>query len=295
MLIRVSQDLIVQGRGVSARDIRAIEQLIVSHPDWSRWRLSRALCAQWDWRNQIGQFKDMAARSLLLKLEERGLVALPARRRVAANRMKGGWIARLSWDQRPLECAWNKLGRLCVEEVSGEKTERQQVAAALAQFHYLGYGGAVGENMQYAVRDGQGRLLACVVFGAAAWKCQARDRWIGWDPVQRQRGLPKIANNSRFLILPWVKVPGLAGWTLSRVLRRLSGDWQNKYGHGLVLAETFVERERFSGVCYRAANWIRIGSTCGRSRQDRDHKIQVPIKDVYLYALEKDFSKELCR
>jgi hypothetical protein len=290
----VSQDLIVQGRSVSTQDISAIEQLIVSQPNWSRWRLSRALCAQWDWRNQAGQLKDMAARSLLVKLEQRGLVALPARRRVPTNRMKGAWIAPRLWDHRPLECTLNELGRLCIEEVSGERAGRQQVAAALAQFHYLGYGGAVGENLQYVARDEQGRQLACVVFGAAAWKCQARDQWIGWDSVQRRRGLCQLANNSRFLILPWVKVPRLASWTLSQVLRRLSGDWQNKYGHGMALAETFVERERFSGVCYRAANWIRIGSTCGRTRQDRNHQRQSPVKDIYVYPLRKNFRQQLC-
>ncbi len=291
----MSQDLIVQGRRVSAQDISFIEQLILSHPNWSRWRLSRVLGAQWNWRNQAGQLKDMAARSLLLKLEARRLVALPARRRVPTNRMKGAWIAPRLWDQRPLECPLHELGRLFIEEVSGEPTGRQQVAAALAQFHYLGYGGAIGENLQYLARDGQGRLLACVVFGAAAWKCQARDQFIGWDSVQRQRGLCQLANNSRFLILPSVKVPRLASWTLSQVLRRLSGDWQKKYGHRMALAETFVERERFSGVCYRAANWIRIGSTCGRTRQDRERKMQAPIKDVYLYPLQKNFRQELCR
>jgi hypothetical protein len=289
----VNQDLLVQGRVVSPQDIKVIEQLVVSHPQWSRWRLSRALCAQWDWRNDAGQLKDMAARTLLLKLEQRGWVQLPPRRRVPTNRMKGGWIAPRVWDQRPVEGTLDELGRLLIQEVSGEPAGRQQVAAALAQFHYLTYGGVVGENVQYVVRDAQGRLLACVVFGAAAWKCQARDQFIGWNPVQRRGALCHLANNCRFLILPWVKVPGLASWTLSRVMRRLCGDWQAKYGHGIVLAETFVERERFWGASYRAANWVKVGCTHGRTRQDRQRRISAPVKDVYVYALRADFREQL--
>jgi hypothetical protein len=291
----VSQDLIVQGRCVSAGDLRGLEQLMGAHPQWSRWRLSRALCEQWEWRNEAGQLKDMAARTLLLKLEQRGLVALPPRRRMPINRMQGGWIARRAWDQVPVAGALESLGPLFVQEISGERSGRQQVAAALSQFHYLGYGGAVGENLQYVVRDAQDRLLACLVFGAAAWKCQARDQFIGWDPVQRRRNLRHLANNSRLLILPWVKVPHLASWLLSQVTGRLGEDWQAKYGHPVVLVETFVQRPPFLGTAYRAANWIQVGATTGRTRQDSQRRIQAPLKDVYLYPLRRDFREQLCR
>jgi Domain of unknown function (DUF4338) len=215
------------------------------------------------------------------------------RRRVPTNRMKGGWIAARLWEQTPVECALDELGALSIQEVSHERSGRQQVAAALAQFHYLGYGGAVGENLQYVMRDAQGRLLACLVFGAAAWKCQARDQFIGWDQGQRQRGLCQLANNARFLILPWVKVPRLASWILGRVLQRLSEDWQAKYGHRIALAETFVEADRFYGACYRAANWVRVGSTQGRTRQDRQRRINAALKEVYLYPLRADFREYL--
>lgn len=131
----------------------------------------------------------------------------------------------------------------------------------------------------------RGREVACLLFGAAAWRCGARDRYLGWGQAQRRAELPRVANNTRFLILPWVRVPHLASHLLGQVTRRIDGDWQARYGHGLDWLETFVEVGRFAGTCYRAANWQRIGLTRGRSRQDRDHRLQVPVKAVYLYRL----------
>jgi len=235
--------------------------------------------------------KDMAARTLLLKLHQRGLIALPPRRQIPTNRMRCGAQAREipEWDQHPIECGLAQLGVLTVEEVSSQAAGRGGVKAALGQFHYLGFGGAV----EYVVRDGQGRLLACLVFGAAAWKCQDRDRFIGWSAFQRQRHLGLMVNNTRFLILPWVKVPHLASWVLGHVSRRVARDWQAKYGHGIVLLETFVERERFQGTAYRAANWLAVGATTGRTRQDRHTCMQTPVKDIYLYPLRRDFREVL--
>ena len=136
--------------------------------------------------------------------------------------------------------------------------------------------------------------MACLLFGAAAWKVRARDAFIGWSAEQRQERLSLIVNNSRFLILPHVRVAHLASHILGTVLRRLRSDWQRKYVIAPCLAETFVERERFAGVCYRVANWLPVGQTCGRSRRDRDHTLQVPVKDIYLYALRQDFKERLC-
>jgi hypothetical protein len=237
----------------------------------------------------------MAARTLLGKLEQRGLIDLPRRRQVPTNRMRcrSQGEAEPEWDQRQIECVLAQLADLTVKEVSTQPGERAWVRAALRRFHYLGFGGAVGENLQYMVQDGAQRPLACLVFGAAAWKCQARDQFIGWSAEQRQKNLPWVANNSRFLILPWVKVPSLASWVLGQVSRRLSADWQAKYGHGLVLLETFVERERFHGTAYRAANWRAVGATTGRTRQDRHTRIQAPVKDIYLYPLRRNFQEAL--
>jgi len=237
--------------------------------------------------------KDMAARSLLLKLHARALIELPVRRQVASNRMLSRKISRQCWDTTPVMGTLRDLGSLTVQEVSRESSARVRFAAALSEFHYLGYRGTVGENLQYMVTDKTGRLLACLLFGAAAWKCRARDQFIGWLPELRARNLHLITNNTRFLILPFVRVPHLASWILGRVLRRLSADWQNKYGHPIVLVETFVERERFAGTSYKASNWIWLGATTGRSRQDRRHTLQVPVKDVYLYPLNSGFREEL--
>jgi len=186
-----------------------------------------------------------------------------------------------------------EAGPLQVSEVSRDPGPRRELAAALAQFHYLGFGGTVGENLQYTVRDGRGRLLAGLVFGAAAWKCQDRDRFIGWTAEQRKRNLGLLSGNARFLILPWVRVSHLASWTLAAALRNLSADWQAKYGHPVHLVETFVQRDRFRGIAYQAANWIHVGQTTGRTRQDRYSRIQAPVKDIYLYPLQRHFRERL--
>jgi hypothetical protein len=291
----VSESLVVQGRMVGEPDLALIRQWLDQNPGWSRWRLSRELAARWDWRNGVGQLKDMAARTLLVKLQQRGLIALPARRQVPTNRMRcpPALLTGGPEEPGPLDCSLVQLGALTLCEVSAQPAERAWVRAALGRWHYLGFGGAVGENLQYVVRAGPGQPLACLVFGAAAWQCQARDQFIGWSVAQRRRHLGLIANNSRFLILPPVRVPHLASWILGQVSRRLGADWQAKYGHALVLLETFVERERFRGTVYRAANWRAVGATTGRTRQDRHTCLQAPVKDIYLYPLRRRFREAL--
>ena len=286
-------NLLLQGRSVGSAEVGLIRQLIVDHPDWSRRRLSQALCEAWNWRNAAGQLKDMASRTLLVKLEQRGQLHLPARRQRPLNRMRQSRPAVLVWDDSPHIGTLREVGPLQVSEVSRNPGPRRELAAALAQFHYLGFGGTVGENLQYTVRDGRGRLLAGLVFGAAAWKCQDRDRFIGWTPEQRKRNLGLLTGNTRFLILPWVRVSHLASWTLAAALRNLSADWQTKYGHPLALVETFVQRDRFRGTAYQAANWLHVGQTTGRTRQDRYSRIQAPIKDIYLYPLQRQFGERL--
>jgi hypothetical protein len=288
----MSENIIVQGRKLDAEDILRIRQLIADNADWSRRRLSEVLCSEWDWRNGSGRLKDMATRTLLVKLDARGLIQLPARRRVPSNRMAARHVQRQLWDSTPITGTLRDLEPLTLREISTDGAARILFTAALAEFHYLGYRGTVGENLQYAVTDKDGRLLACLLFGSAAWKCKPRDGFIGWNPEQRQQNLHLITNNTRFLILPFVRVPHLASWILGRVLRRLSADWQIKYGHPILLVETFVEHERFAGTSYKAANWLRLGSTTGRSRQDCQRTLQVPVKDVYLYPLHPRFREE---
>ena len=235
----------------------------------------------------------MATRTLLVKLEQRGLIELPARRQVPTNRMRCGTQPAILEPAERIVCALADLQPLSVAEVSGQPAERAWIRGALARFHYLSFGGVVGQNVQYLVRDGRHRPVACAVFGAAAWKCQDRDRFIGWSGEQRQSNLGLIANNSRFLILPWVQVPHLGSWLLGRVAGRIARDWRVKYGHPVVLLETFVERERFRGTVYRAANWQPVGVTTGRTRQDRHTCIQVAVKDIYVHPLCRRFREML--
>ena len=293
----MNESSLIQGRRIAATDLEQIRQLLVAHPDWSRRRLSQHLATLWDWRNPVGQLKDMAARTLLLKLEQRGWLTLPARRQVPSNRMRHKRMPALQAPvaESPVWGDLNTLLPLQIGEVSRLAGPRTLFEDLLHRHHYLSYRSPVGENLQYLVSDRQGRPVACVLFGAAAWQCADRDEYIGWSAAQRGQGLHLMANNTRFLIPAWVRVPYLASHLLSCVARRLSRDWQTKYGHPIHLLETFVERERFAGSCHRAANWQRVGQTKGRSRQNRPdgRRYRLPIKDVYLYALHPRFRQKL--
>jgi hypothetical protein len=292
----VTASLTIQGRPLTPADLQSLHQWVGANPQWSRWRLLRELAARWDWRNGAGQLKDMAVRTLLVKLEQRGLIQLPVRRRVPTNRMRCG-VQPASGQYETVESidfGLAELEPLSLAEVSGQRPQRVWVKATLARVHYLGFGGPVGENLQYVRRDGQSRPLACLGFGAAAWKCQDRDRYIGWSVPQRQQHLGWVANNVRFVIFPWARVPGLGSWILGRIASQIGQDWEAKYGHPVVLLETFVERERFRGTVYRAANWQRVGVTAGRTRQGRHTCLRVPIKDIYLYPLRREFRPALC-
>jgi hypothetical protein len=290
---------LIQGRWLSIQELEALQRLIAEHPHWSRRRLSIALCEALEWRTASGQLKDMSARLLLNKLAERGFIELPPRQRVGGRQilraLSGPELFTLSADAGELiEGPLRALQPLGVIPVQPRTAQANAFVSHLTQHHYLGYGGAAGQNLRYLIRDCDGRDLACLLFAAAAWKVRARDAFIGWSAEQRQERLSLIVNNSRFLILPHVRVPHLASHILGTILRRLRCDWQRKYSIAPCLAETFVERERFAGVCYRAANWLPVGQTCGRSKHDRNHTLQVPVKDIYLYALCPDFKQRLC-
>jgi hypothetical protein len=290
---------IVQGRRIGSVEIAEIEALIEKNPRWSRWRLSRVVAQSWQWYAASGQLKDMAARTLLLTLHERGLIALPERRRAPVRRaLDAGSDLFEGLAAQPVEGSLSELRPLRIEVVGPKQSDYRLFQRYLARHHYLSYRGPVGENLAYLIRSGRGVDLACLLFGAAAWQCAPRDRWIGWSAVQRAQGLSWIANNSRFLILPWVRVAHLASHILSRVAQRISADWQRRYHHPLFLLETFVQADRFRGTCYQAANWVHVGQTTGRTRQSRrhrDHEVHAPVKDVYLYPLRSDGRQPLCR
>ena len=188
--------------------------------------------------------------------------------------------------------AFNR-GAASLAEIAPVRLEKIQAGSPAAKrwvhyldrYHYLGFR-VVGENLGYLATDRQEREVGCLLFGAAAWRCAPRDRRLGWSSQERQERLWSVVNNTRFLILPWVRVKHLASCLLGEVARRIDADWRQSYGHGVDWLETFVDRERFRGSCYRAANWECVGQTQGRSRQDRDHQMRVPVKDVYLYDLK---------
>ena len=274
----------LQGRWIGTEEIAWLRSWIDAHADWSRKRLARELCSAWQWRDERQRLMDFAARSFLLKLEAQVQITLPAlrlynRRAPRAVPTPAGWEAPVPWS-----ASFEQLGRVALERVQPGTAAARQWAFYLGRYHYLGLR-VVGENVGYLARDGQGRDLACLLFGAPAWRCAPRERVLGWTEAERCTRLHEGTNNTRFLILPWVRVPHLASHLLGAVARRIDRDWRDKYGHGLRWLETFVERGRFAGTCYRAANWQCVGQTRGRSRQDRDHDLAVPIKDIYLYRL----------
>jgi hypothetical protein len=274
---------IIQGRMLTAGDIVAVRELRIQNPSWSQYRLSRELAVRWDWRNGNGQLKDIACRSLLRKLAARGLIELPAPRVVSPNRFRHLPVKPVDHDTTPITEPLSSLQPLQLLDISLE-AHSALFAWLLARYHYLSFKQPVGENMAYLAADRHGRPLACLLFGSVAWSCAVRDQHIGWNVMQLRERLHLLTNNHRFLILPWVQVPCLASHLLGMIARRLSQDWQAKYGHPILLLETFVDR-RFQGTCYRAANWLRLGQTTGRTRNDRHKCIEAPVKDVYVYAM----------
>ena len=294
----MNETFVLQGQSLGPARLNEVRALIGQNPEWSRYRLGRELAQKWQWRNGAGQLKDMAARTLLLKLEQRGLIDLPARRWASPNRMRHKRMPPLDprLSQEPIGTALANLRPLQLREVSVEfPAEQGLFEALLHQFHYLSHRSPVGENLQYLARERTGRPVACLLFGAAAWQCAERDKYIGWDAATRAARLHLLTNNTRFLVMPWVHTRCLASHVLSLVLRRIGTDWRHKYGHGIEAVETFVQQDRFVGTCYQAANWLRVGQTKGRTRQDAPdgQRHQVPLKDIYLFGLHPQFTQRL--
>ena len=290
---------IIQGREITPSDIELVRRLLADNPSWTRSRLSQELCRLWHWQNGAGQLKDMAARALLRKLEAQGVITLPRKRNRGGGEL---WSKQQAPEQLALPCSpidtpivqgsLSSIQPVSISLVSDDD-ELVLFTSLLRRYHYLGYNRSVGQNLKYLVYDRDRHALGCLYFGAPAWRCADRDRFIGWSDSLRAERLNLIANNMRFLLLP--QIPHLASHVLSRVLRRIRRDWYNKYGQPLVLVETFVDQTRFAGTCYKAANWILIGQTKGRSRNDRHLTLHVPIKQIYVYPLIPNFREVLAQ
>ena len=285
-----------QGRVLHESEICDLQSTIDEHPDWSRHKLTQYICRSWEWCNSTGQLKTFAARSLIDKLEQRGKLKLPpiqiAKRRPQRPPFPRSFIPPAN---RPIAISLSKLTPLSINIPPANSYEEDCIGYYFNQHHYLGFNKTVGETLKFLIRDKFGRDLACLLFSSAAWKTAPRDDFIGWRSEIREANINAISNNTRFLLLPWVRVPHLASYVLARVLRRLKGDWIYKYGHPIHMVETFVECNRFKGTCYKASNWILVGQTKGRSRQDRYNNLVVPVKDIYLYPLTQNFRQILCR
>jgi hypothetical protein len=275
-----------QGRGLTVEQLGWLKGWVAEHSGWSRKRLARELCTLWDWRDGQGRIKDFAARSLLLKLEAQGWVCLPALRTTMRRERQRPQIPELFREPEPIEEPLSALQPLEIIRVSAGTELARRWAYLIERYHYLGFH-SVGENMGYLVRDRHQRDVAALLWGAAAWKCSPRDRHLGWSVAERKARLNRIANNTRYVIFPWARIPHLASHVLGRIARRIQGDWMEKYSHDLDWLETFVEMDRFAGTCYRAAGWRSVGMTQGRSRQDKDRQLTVPRKSVWLLALSQ--------
>ena len=277
--------MLVAGRDFSEEMLARIRLRVEGDSTLTRTALSREVCRWLGWQGADGQPKDMSCRMALLKLARRGHIDLPAAREVSfAKPAAVVGAAQISWPA--IEAPLAELGRIWLVAVDSGQSELSSTWWAMMQTHHpLGAGPLCGAQLRYLVVCEAG-IVGGLSFSAPAWRLAPRDAWIGWDDPARQAGLSKVVANSRFLILPSVRVPNLASHVLSQALARLANDWQSRYGITPVLVETFVDRTHYRGTCYRAANWILLGQTQGRGRQDRRHLAQGTIKDIWAYPLQ---------
>jgi len=281
------------GREFSAGDIQAIKLLMEQNPSLKRTPLSRKLCELFGWRKPNGELKDMTCRVALQRMQADELIKLPPSQMPGRRGPPHFPPTAASDPQAPLLQPVHELAALTLHPVTTTATSRLW-NEYIARYHYLGYTPMSGSQMRYNVFAGE-QLVALLSFGASAWKLAGRERFIGWQERERLKNLQLVVNNARFLILPWIQSKGLASKILSRIARQLPNDWHQRYGYRPVLFETFVESPRHRGTCYKAANWVHVGQTVGRGKKCPVHQQIVPIKDIWLYPLRKDFATVLCR
>ena len=281
-----------RGRVVTVEDVAFIRQFIAQNPGASRRRLSAKLCEAWQWKQANGALRDMVCRGLLLMLHRAGEIELPPVRQVSLNPfVERERPAPVLLDTTVIAGALNALQPIELQQV--RRTGDEPLFNSLMEhYHYLGYEQPVGEHLKY-LAWAEGRPIACLAWSSAPRHLGSRDRYIGWNAETRRRNIRFLAYNTRFLILPWVQVPHLASHLLGKMTRALSGDWGRMYGHPIYFAETFIDPVRFRGTCYRAANWILLGHTTGRGKNDHTNKPNRPIKEVLGLPLAPRFRELL--
>jgi hypothetical protein len=281
-----------RGRLVSSEDILYIRELITADPHQSRRALSKKICEAWGWRQPNGALRDMVCRGLLLMLDRAGQITLPPVAYVRPNPLAArARPAPVLIDTTPIAGQLADIQPLEIEQVRRTGDE-PLFNSLMEEHHYLGYEQPVGEHLKYLVWT-QGRPLACLAWSSAPRHLGSRDRYIGWSGEARRRNIRFIAYNTRFLILPWVEVPNLASYILSRMAGRLSADWERAYGRPIYFLETFIDPERFRGTCYRAANWVPLGRTTGRGKDDQTNRPNRSVKEVLGYPLTRRFRQLL--
>jgi len=281
-----------RGRVIAAQDLEFIREFIKQHPALSRRRLSAQLCEAWQWRQANGALCDMVCRGLLLMLHRAGEIELPPVRQISLNPfVRRARPAPVLIDQTALTGALNEIQPIAIEQV--RRTAHETLFNGLIEHHhYLGYEQPVGEHLKYLVWAKR-RPLACLAWSSAPRHLGSRDRYIGWSATARQRNIRLVAYNTRFLILPWIRVPHLASHILGRVTNSLSRDWERMYGHPIYFAETFIDPARFRGTCYRAANWRSLGMTTGRGKASTSKRPNRSFKEVLGYPLTPRFRELL--
>jgi len=280
------------GRHFSIEEMAVIRSLIVSKPRRNRHQLSKVVCEQLNWRRLDGRVKDMSCRVAMLRMHHDGLIRLPPPEGGNGNGNTRPALTAVSDPQPPLCARVDTIGEITLRVVRTPK-DSALWNELIQRYHYLGYTPLPGAQLRYLIFS-PSKLLGALGFGAAAWLAAPRDRFIEWNTEQREANLHLVINNARFLILPWITVKNLASKTLAIASKRLPADWKQHYGYQPVLLETFVECTRFRGTCYRAANWTHVGKTKGRGKLEKTHKQVTPIKDIFLYPLDKHFRKVLC-
>ena len=284
--------LTYRGKTVTVEDAAFIQQLIDQNPGDSRRRLSVKLCQAWNWTQANGVLRDMVCRGLMLTLHRAGHIRLPAKKVTPNNPLaRRREPEKITIDQSPIKAKLAAITPLEFEQVRRTNAEKL-FNSLLAQYHYLGYTQPVGEHLKYII-SARKRPIGCLSFSSAPRHIGCRDRFIGWSASLRKTNLHLMAYNSRFLLLPWVRVPHLASHVLGRISRMLANDWQTMYNHRVYYLETFVDKDRFAGTCYKAANWIYLGDTTGRGKDDNTHRQNRSIKAVWGYPLDKRFKTYL--